>query len=524
MGSGGGRRQGYLEKSKLSRELVTAVETLVLNNGKSSGNAVLNPVGSGSEGQTGDSDCLAGGGQMGERMRSMDWSRTPLGPLSQWPQSLKTSVSICLASRFPIVMYWGPEYVVLYNDAYSTILGSKHPWALGQRCRDCWAEIWDTIGPMLEGVIQSGEATWSNDLLLVLNRNGYAEECYFSFSFSPVRVEAGAIGGIFTAVIETTNNIIGERRLRTLRDLAAKSVDAKSQDDVHRIAAETLAENLQDIPFSALCTLANERFQILTSTGIPTDHRLRSLLAESGSSISRELREVIDSGQLREVDLETFGCEPPQGAWDAPATEALLMPIPGAGQDGSAGVLVCAVSPRKKLDESYRTFFSLVRRQIATSIADARSHEEERKRVEALAEIDRAKTTFFSNVSHEFRTPLTLMLGPLESLIANPDLAIAQRERLDVVQRNSLRLLKLVNSLLDFSRIEAGRSQPSYEPTDIAALTRELASNFLSACQHAGLELVVDCPPLPEPTYVDRDMWEKIVLNLISNAFKFTFD
>src|SRR5690348_2404697 len=116
-------------------------------------------------------EIFVGTGEMSALMRSLDWSKTPLGPVSDWPQSLKTSLSICLASRFPIVMYWGPEYVVLYNDAYSAILGSKHPWALGQRCRDCWAEIWDTIGPMLDKVVSTGEATWSNHLLLQLERH-----------------------------------------------------------------------------------------------------------------------------------------------------------------------------------------------------------------------------------------------------------------------------------------------------------------------------------------------------------------
>ncbi len=151
------------------------------------------------------------------------------------------------------------------------------------------------------------------------------------------------------------------------------------------------------------------------------------------------------------------------------------------------------------------------------------AYEEERRRSEALAELDRAKTTFFSNVSHEFRTPLTLMLGPIEDALAEP-LEPLQRQRLEVLQRNALRLQKLVNSLLDFSRIEAGRIQARYEATDLARLTAELASVFRSAVEKAGLRLIVDCQPLGEPVYVDRDMWEKIVLNLISNAFKFTLE
>ncbi len=155
--------------------------------------------------------------------------------------------------------------------------------------------------------------------------------------------------------------------------------------------------------------------------------------------------------------------------------------------------------------------------QVATAVTNARAYEEERQRAEALAELDRAKTAFFSNVSHEFRTPLTLMLGPVEDVLAEPDdraAAAAQRERLEVVHRNGLRLQKLVNTLLDFSRIEAGRVQAVYEPTDLAAFTADLASNFRSACEKAGLDLTVDCPPLPEPVYVDREMWEKVVLNL----------
>ena len=175
------------------------------------------------------------------------------------------------------------------------------------------------------------------------------------------------------------------------------------------------------------------------------------------------------------------------------------------------------------IDDAYRGFYDLIAAAIGTGLARAGAQEEERRRVEALAALSRAKTTFFSNVSHEFRTPLTLMLGPIEDALAEAvSLPPAQRERLEVAHRSALRLLKLVNSLLDFSRIEAGREQARFQPVDIAALTAALASNFRSACERAGLDLVVDCPPLDAPVYVDPDMWEKIVLNLVSNAFKFT--
>src|SRR5262249_16832676 len=214
----------------------------------------------------------------------------------------------------------------------------------------------------------------------------------------------------------------------------------------------------------------------------------------------------------------------PGGPWPESSEAALILPIAAPGQAHPTGLLVAGLSPRRVVDVDYRSFFDLVAGHLATAIANARAYEEARKRAEALAEIDRANPAFFSNVSHEFRTPLTLMLGPLEDTLAEDSLPPGAQERLAVAHRNSLRLLKLVNTLLDFSRIEAGRIQAVYEPVDLAALTADLASVFRSTIERAGMSLIIDCPPLSRQTYVDREMWEKIVLNLISNAFKFTFE
>ena len=198
---------------------------------------------------------------------------------------------------------------------------------------------------------------------------------------------------------------------------------------------------------------------------------------------------------------------------------ALVIRCRGADRDGwwSASI------PRRPLDDRYRAFLELVADQVGTALGNARAYEAERKRAEALAQLDRAKTVFFSNVSHEFRTPLSLMLGPTEEALASPERALTG-EALEIVHRNELRLLKLVNTLLDFSRIEAGRADASYVPTDLAEFTADIASTFRSAFMRAGLEFVVDCPALSQPVFVDREMWEKIVLNLLSNALKFTLD
>jgi PAS domain S-box-containing protein len=474
-------------------------------------------------------DFLSGGGQMSVLMRALDWTNTPLGAVEDWPQSLRTSVSMCLASRFPIVLYWGSEYIVLYNDAYSTILGSKHPWALGQRCRDCWAEIWETIGPMLDGVVATGEATWSDNLLLELQRFGYPEECYFSFSFSPIRVEDGAIGGVFTAVIETTARLIAERRLNTLRELAARVTEAHSQEETLVLATEALGRNHHDISFSVLYLLTPDGGFIEPKawSGIPSDHVLCSgqrALDGSEAMIFRTLADVVRSGEFSAVTDLPRHCENvPVGLWGVPPVEAIALPLLLPGHSSPLGCLLVGLNAHKRLDQDYRQFLEMIARQLAGNLSAARVHEEERRRTKMLAELDHAKTVFFSNVSHEFRTPLTLMVGPVEAMLerARPSASVT-REELQLVHRNSMRLLKLVNALLDFSRIEAGRAQAVYELTDLAALTSETASAFRSAMEQAGLEFVIDCPSLEQPAYVDREMWEKIVLNLISNAFKFT--
>lgn len=478
-------------------------------------------------------DCFAGGGEMGARMRAFDWVQTPVGPVERWPHSLQTAVSICLASRFPIVIYWGAEYVTLYNDAYSEILGQKHPWALGRGAREVWAEIWDVIGSMLDGVMATGHATWSDDLLLILGRQGYPEECYFSFSFSPVRVEHGRIGGVFTAVTETTQRVLGERRMRTLRDLAVGTGEAKSGAEACQVAAEILTGNPADLPFALLYLLDAEggRAQLMGLTRLAPDTlaspRLVELAASEEAPQHWPLGQVAYTAQAAIVpDLaERFG-PLPGGPWPESPHTALILPVAASPQSPLAGLLVAGVSPRRACDDDYRSFLALVAGHVAAAITNARAYEAERQRAEALVELDCAKTAFFSNVSHEFRTPLTLMLGPLEQALAGGHGALTppQREELEVVHRNGLRLLKLVNTLLDFSRIEAGRIQAVHEPTDLAACTAELASVFRSAIERAGLRLVVECPTLPEPVYVDRDMWEKIVLNLLSNAFKFTFE
>ncbi len=467
---------------------------------------------------------------MGERTRSFDWSQTALGPVAGWPQSLRSALSICLNSSFPIALYWGADLTLLYNDDWSPIPGTKHPWALGRPAREAWPEIWHIIEPLFRHVLATGEATRSKDQLLPMHRHGFTEECYFDYTFSPIRGESGAVEGVFNAVLETTARVVGERRLRTLRELAAWTAGGDgSEADACRTAARILDGNPHDLPF-ALIYLTDEsgrRAVLGGQSRLERDtHASPAVVDLDAPDVPWPLHRAVETGRAVEVaDLpSTFG-PLPGGAWPEPAHRAVVLPLVKPGQPPT-GFVVAGVSPRLPFNDEYRGFMDLLAGHVAAAVASARAYEEERRRAETLAELDRAKTAFFSNVSHEFRTPLTLLLGPVEGLLARSDgLAPAEvRSELEVVNRNGLRLLRLVNSLLDFSRIEAGRVRAVYQPTDLAALTADLASVFRSACERAGLNLEVDCPPLGEPVFVDPEMWEKVVLNLLSNALKFTFE
>jgi PAS domain S-box-containing protein len=471
---------------------------------------------------------VRGGGDMGERIRATDWSATPLGLLAEWPQSLKTAVRIMLTSRQPIWIGWGRDLLYLYNDPYKSIIGGKHPWALGRPTKEVWREIWKEISPLLAQAMGGDQGTYVESQLLIMERSGYPEETYYTYSYSPIPDDAGNPGGIICANTDDTQRVIGERQLALLRELAAAGGESRTLSEVYDNMTRALATNQRDLPF-ALIYFAEPDGKALSLVGWAPFGHLHSAVPKHvlmNEASPWPLVKVIGDQAVHVLEhLEArFGAAFPPGAWDTGPQQAALIPIPARGKTGRQGVLVAGLNPFRMFEDGYRSFLTLAAGEIAASLANAQAYEEERRRAEALAEIDRAKTLFFSNISHEFRTPLTLMLGPLEDALAGDNLPSKEREQLTTAHRNSIRLLKLVNSLLDFSRIEAGRAQASYEPTDLGSFTADLASNFRSACERAGLRFVIDCPPMSAPVYVDRDMWEKIMLNLLSNAFKFTFE
>ncbi len=520
---------GWVGKGDLSHELIPVIERM--SGGKNVTISQPRPPGCS---ESGPPAWLTGGGNMGALMRSTSFAKTLLGPAESWCPALRMMVKFLLANRFPQLLWWGPDFCSLYNDAYIPVLGGKHPWALGQPCREVWHEIWHILEPLIDTPFRGGPATWMEDLPLEVNRRGFMEETHFTIAYSPVPDDTApsGIGGVLATVHEITEKVIGERRVIALRDLGARSVVPKSAEEACTIAAETVTRHSKDVPFFLLYLLDTNRHaaQLVAGAGVDLGDQGGLRVIKLGLDSPEDFwpfEKALESEEIQLVtDLKSRFRHVPQGPWLDPPSAAALVPIRSNVSHQPAGFMIVGISARLQFDEPYRSFLELMSAQIAASIAKARAYEEERKRAEALAEIDRAKTAFFSNVSHEFRTPLTLMLSPLQDLLARSrtHLSPTAKEQLELVNRNGARLLRLVNTLLDFSRIEAGRAQAVYEATDLAAFTAELASVFRSATERAGLRLLVDCRDIGQPVYVDRDMWEKIVLNLLSNAFKFTFE
>lgn len=456
---------------------------------------------------------LSQGGEMGQRIREFDWSRTSLKTIDTWPQSLQSALSICLNSNFPIAIYWGRELVLLYNDAWSPIPGNKHPWALGHPAREVWPDIWDAIEPQFQKAF-SGEPGGSKDALLPMQRHGYIEECYFDFTFTPIYGEGGKVDGVFNAVIETTYRIISERRTAFLKNLTLNIGLSQSIRQLYNNAMRFVAGFSKDIPFALLYSYENGEAEIVASS-------IDETIVDSAKRMW-PFKEIATAGTSFYIEnLSEYLVQVPHDYWNQAPTEAVVVPL--INSNGlTKGFIICALSSRRRFDEEYKLFIEGVANAITNVSNNIAALEEERKRSEALAEIDKAKTIFFSNISHEFRTPLTLILGSLEEILRNQETDPTDREAMEIMHRNALRLLRLVNNLLDFSRIEAGKEKAQYQLTNIAQFTNDVTSNFRSVIENAGLDFQVTTNKIVQPVFIDKLMWEKIVLNLLSNAFKYT--
>ncbi len=459
------------------------------------------------------------GGEMAALIGSADWAATGIGSPENWPSSLMTVLRILVTSRYQMWMAWGQDLTFFYNDAYAPTLGVKHPRALGRPAREVWREIWPDIGPRIESVLQTGHATWDEALLLFLERSGYPEETYHTFSYSPLPDDNGAIAGMLCVVMEETQRVIGERRVATLRDLASELGAVRSEPDVLEAVERSLARNTRDIAVQPDLP-GGRRHRPSAARNRLRRHRRRSGAGSGRAGLRCPGRPAASSPGTTNACCTTISGVPnlPMGAWDTPPRQVVVVPIVQQGEKQQAGLFIAGLNPYRPFDEAYAGFIDLVAAQIASGLAAARAYEAERRRAEALAEIDAAKTAFFSNVSHEFRTPLTLMLGPLEEEIAaRPDQAAA--DRLEMVHRNGLRLLRLVNTPAGFlphrgragaGALPAAGTGPLYRRTGqqfpLRLRTRRAAAGNLLRCAAAsGL-----CRPGDVGTYCPQSRLECI--------------
>jgi signal transduction histidine kinase/CheY-like chemotaxis protein len=473
---------------------------------------------------------FAEGGAFGELLAGVDWAATPLGPAETWPAPLVATLRLMLASELGMLLKWGAEATVLYNASHVPRMGAKHPWALGRPGNEVFPEIWDHPAcTHIRYVTDTRKPLLIRDEPTIWDHHGFFEQCYLDVAGQPVFLEDDTVGGGLFIMTDTTGRVLGERRLRLLSEIGARTAGLPTPGEVAQVVAKVTGGYPEDIPFLFLYLVSEPGvLQLAAATGVsakpgqvPQAVQLRTA---GGTNVPARLAGVVAEGATVTLPTAAFAdgssAGEDVGGRRLPVEQALALPLHCTGQ--AKGVLVVGVNPCFPPAGDYRAFLEVLASAVAGALSGALAQDEQRRRAEALAELDRAKTTFFSNVSHEFRTPLTLLLGPLQQALAEEDRP-RRRDQLQLAERGALRLLKLVNTLLDATRAEAGRMRAVFEPVDLARATAELAGIFRSAFEAAGLTLEVSCPSLPQPVYVEREMWEKIVLNLLSNALKFTF-
>lgn len=442
-----------------------------------------------------EAQVLSGGGDAGAVMRARDWSRTSLGPVTEWSEALRAIVGVLLRNRFPLMLFWGPELVQLYNDAYRPITGAKHPLAMGQPARECWPEIWPTIGPLLESALRGQPATANDDLLLLIDRNDFLEETHFKLAFSPVpddTIEATGIGGVLATVAETTEQVYRERQLKTLRELGARTAEATTPEQACEMAAATFAENAFDVPF-ALFYLAqpdSQEVALAASCGFEAN----AAAASSGWPVRRVLatRSIESLHGLR----ESHGALP-SGPWSEPPRCALALPLSALGAADPYGVLIVGCNPHRALDDGYRGFFELASAQTATAIRNADASEEHSQRADALereeyvAELQqtvRLAETFISVVGHDLRNPLSA-ISAAGALLSRRNESDAAMKLISLILKGSEEMSSMLDQLVDFARIRLGHDfELARADVDLAEIC-ELVSAAAGAAHRCSVSL-----------------------------------
>jgi signal transduction histidine kinase/chemotaxis response regulator CheB len=456
--------------------------------------------------------------------RTVDWAATPLGAVHTWPAARRIAVRMSMDSAHGVAVYFGAEHIQLFNEATLPSLGGREAEVFARPYADSYPGLVDYMVPVL-ATVQRGEHVRHPATLVPFERNGRIEDAWFDMSYVPIRDVDGEVIGVQQSFLERTDEVLGARRLEIINRLATVPAAVDRRRAVE--AALTVLDDSDDVLF-AVAYAVNGRVphaDLMGAVGIPPGVGLAPDTLPLTASAAWPIRSVVDGEQPVLIDdLASRFRGQVLGPRRLAPEAALLHPLRNEADGAVVGVLVLGLTPARPVDTGFRDFLTVVCETIGAKVNESDARRRERQRIEQLAALDRAKTEFFANVSHEFRTPLTLMLAPLEQLLQHPDDAVdVRRQQVEIVHRNTRRLLRLVGTLLDFSQAEAGRLRPQLAATDLSTLTADIAAMFRSAVQAAGLDFVVDTPALPQPVVVDPEMWEKVVANLLSNSLKFTW-
>ncbi|MVN78804.1 GAF domain-containing protein [Hymenobacter sp. HMF4947] len=466
-----------------------------------------------------------GGGEMGERIRQLDWSQTLLGPVDTWPQSLRTAVGIMLGSRFPMMVHWGPELVHFYNDGYATILQGKHPGALGQPAEPWWREMWPFLLDIFRPVL-AGQTTYFENSLVLPNRQGFVEEAYFTFSHSPIYDESGAVGGIFVTALETTTTVLQQRRLALLSHLTSQTALSALPAEAAQHLIAALATNPDDIPFALLYAheAAAPQAQLRAWFGLPAGEPTApaTLPADPATPLPHgwPLADALRRGEplLVEHLPDRFGGWPP-GAWPTPPTRALLLPLLTAPASRTAYVLIVGLSARRPLEEAYHAFFALVADYAGRALARASTIHEAQRLNQALREANTSLDSFVHIVAHDLKGPANNLERLLE--VYQEEVPGPSRDYLVSLVAKEVQLLTgTIQGLLQVLHTQHGAAATPAETVALAEVYATVAAEVAVLLRQQQGQLTADFSAAPT-AHFPRVYLESILKNLVSNALKY---
>ncbi|WWC60138.1 uncharacterized protein I303_102702 [Kwoniella dejecticola CBS 10117] len=509
--------------------------------------------------------------QFWQMIENIDWSKTPLGDRSLWKDALDPLLSVTLESKSSDCVWLGPDLRLIYNKGYSQLV--DHPKSLGAPAKEVWASIWDTIEPYVHQCMSGTPVFKDNDPIFWRRYgNNILMEHYHSWRYVPIAGKDGAILGIFNQSVESTEKVLQDRRLTTSRDLSERMLIVRSMDEYYQALTEVLEENPKDAPFF-MCykiqqtesTAAHVQVEatLQAHVGVPEDHpsvhqkvtftlpptRTRANFGPNADRLSSPTLSAISalsSGSGRVCHVTSDGHQWPilkalntrqcvivddctqliEGfeirQWGELPFAAIVIPICSDGAvDVPDSVMVMGLNVRRPFDADYDAWLNSIRSQLVSSLATVKAAEAEQRMEEANARMEKAKAAWFRGAAHDLRSPLTLIAGPLSDLLED-NLTPKQKHALTTAQRNIDRLLRLVNALMDFSRLEAGRMEGRFLPTDLGEFTLGLASLFRPAVERLGIHYTVDVEPRDQLIYIDATLFETVLSNIIGNALKYT--